>query len=71
MTVMVCSRMMKDIMQWLKLQYMNLFQRKYSMCAHSGALKRFFFSISAKRTIQILISVYIFTLLMSLFYFCN
>ena len=43
---------------------------KYSMCAHSGALKRFF-RISADHTIRILIVVYLLTLLMSLFYFCN
>ena len=43
---------------------------EYSMCAHTGALKQFF-GISAEGTIWILISVYVMTLLMNLFNFCN
>ena len=41
---------------------------KYSMCAHSGALKRFF-GISAEHTIRILIVVYAITFLINLLYF--
>ena len=40
----------------------------YSMCAHSGALKRFS-SISAEHTIRILIVVYVITFLINLLYF--
>ena len=40
----------------------------YSMCAHSGALKRFS-GISAERTIWILIIVYVITFLINLLYF--
>ena len=41
----------------------------YSMCVHSGALKRFS-GISAEHTIRILIVVYVITFLINLLYFC-
>ena len=41
---------------------------EYSMCTHSGALKRFS-GISAEHTIQILIVVYVITFLINLLYF--